>query len=309
MPASGKTTSALTPLATRPWMSEMAFWVSPWPSAYVKSVTLGHLAISSLAAAVVTRRQLLPPKPSVRPRVIFFEPHHEGAPATGGCPRTAARRCRRSAVPDEELPHALRSSATAPAAARRRRGRGGSGHAGRPFCRMACGRGCAARGTDAARDDGTGRRQGVAGARDAAAGTSCRRTSGPVDGVEGDADGERRGLDQGLDGEGDAEGEHELVELGEEERGERGGHQVAAAAEERGAAEDDRGDRGEQVRVALVGGGLVEDAGEQQPAEPVEDLGPDVPAGLVPLDLQTGGPGGDGRWHRPPRTGDRPRSA
>ncbi|BEP15909.1 hypothetical protein acdb102_42200 [Acidothermaceae bacterium B102] len=29
---------------------------------------------------MVTRRQLLPPKPSVRPRLVFFGPHHEGTP-------------------------------------------------------------------------------------------------------------------------------------------------------------------------------------------------------------------------------------
>src|SRR4029077_6025066 len=33
---------------------------------------------SARADAVVTRRQLFPPKPSVRPREIFFGPHHDG---------------------------------------------------------------------------------------------------------------------------------------------------------------------------------------------------------------------------------------
>ena len=33
LPASGKTTIALTPFATIPWMSEIAFSVLPWPSA------------------------------------------------------------------------------------------------------------------------------------------------------------------------------------------------------------------------------------------------------------------------------------
>jgi len=37
-------------------MSEIAFCVLPWPSAYVKLVTLVHLAISFLADAVVTSR-------------------------------------------------------------------------------------------------------------------------------------------------------------------------------------------------------------------------------------------------------------
>jgi len=44
----------------------------------VSDVTLGHLAASARADAVVTRRQLLPPKPSVKPSEIFFEPHHDG---------------------------------------------------------------------------------------------------------------------------------------------------------------------------------------------------------------------------------------
>src|SRR4051812_45515719 len=61
-----------------PWMSEMAFWVSPCPSAYSKSVTAGHLDASSLADAVVTSRQLLPPKPSVMPSTMSLSPHQEG---------------------------------------------------------------------------------------------------------------------------------------------------------------------------------------------------------------------------------------
>src|SRR6187551_3110720 len=65
-----------------PLMSEMAFCVLPWPSAYLKDVTLGHFEASSLPEAVVTSRQLLPPKPSRRAKEILWVPHHEGAPAT-----------------------------------------------------------------------------------------------------------------------------------------------------------------------------------------------------------------------------------
>src|SRR6476619_2648907 len=43
-------------------------------------VTLGHFDASSRAAAVVTRRQLLPPKPSVKPSLIFLSPHQAGTP-------------------------------------------------------------------------------------------------------------------------------------------------------------------------------------------------------------------------------------
>src|SRR5690242_6563525 len=45
-------------------------------------VTLGHFSASARADAVVTRRQLLPPKPSVKPSLIFFGPHQDGLPAS-----------------------------------------------------------------------------------------------------------------------------------------------------------------------------------------------------------------------------------
>src|SRR6185437_8613264 len=41
-------------------------------------VTLGHFFASSRSDAVVTRRQPFPPKPSVKPSLIFFGPHHDG---------------------------------------------------------------------------------------------------------------------------------------------------------------------------------------------------------------------------------------
>src|SRR4051794_35872408 len=65
-----------------PLMSEVAFCTLPWPSAYLKSVTLGHLDASSLPEAVVTSRQLLPPKPSSSAKLIFLVPHQDGAPDT-----------------------------------------------------------------------------------------------------------------------------------------------------------------------------------------------------------------------------------
>ena len=71
---------ASTPEATIDWMSLIAFCVSPCPSAYWTSTTLGHFDASSRAAAVVTRRQLLPPNPSVKPRLISSGPHHDGTP-------------------------------------------------------------------------------------------------------------------------------------------------------------------------------------------------------------------------------------
>src|SRR5690349_21667380 len=65
-----------------PLMSEVAFCTLPWPSAYLNEVTLGHLLASSLPEAVVTSRQLLPPKPSSSAKLIFLVPHQSGAPAT-----------------------------------------------------------------------------------------------------------------------------------------------------------------------------------------------------------------------------------
>src|SRR5436190_12395558 len=44
-------------------------------------VTLGHFLASFWASPLVTLRQLLSPKPSARASVIFFVPHHDGAPA------------------------------------------------------------------------------------------------------------------------------------------------------------------------------------------------------------------------------------
>ena len=145
---------------------------------------------------------------------------------------------------------------------------------------------------------------------------------GPVDGVERDADGERRGLDEGADGERHAERQHELLELAEEERPRRRWHQEAAAAEQRRAAEDDGRDRGQQVGVALERGGLGDDAGEQDAGQPVQELRPDVGAAAVPGDRQAGRarrgrvgadrlepPAGDGQLHRPPWPRRRPRRA
>ena len=102
----------------------------------------------------------------------------------------------------------------------------------------------------------------------------------PVDRVERDADCERRRLDERAGRVRDPERENELVELREEQRGDRGRDEVAATAEQRGAAEHDRRDGRQEVVVALVGRGLVDDAGVHDCREAVEDLRPDVGAGL-----------------------------
>src|SRR4051794_26720420 len=92
-------------------MSEIAFCVLPWPSAYLKSLTLGHLAASSLPEAVVTSRQLLPPKPSRRAKLISFVPHQSGAPSTWVTSPLAL------SPPLELPPQPVRVSRTAAAAA------------------------------------------------------------------------------------------------------------------------------------------------------------------------------------------------
>ena len=120
-----------------------------------------------------------------------------------------------------------------------------------------------------------------------------RRASPPQSiGVERDAHRERRRLDERAGGVGHAEREHELVELRQEERGDRGRDEVAAAAEQRGAAEHDGCDGRQEVVVALVGRRLVDDAGVQHGGEAVEELRPDVGAGPVALHPDPCGAGG-----------------
>src|SRR5262249_8917682 len=93
------------PLAAMPWMSEMAFWVLPCPSAYSKLVMFGQLATSFLAAAVGPSGQLLHPKRSVGRSVAFSEPHHDGRlPPPGAAVAPPP-------VPDPELPQPTTSKA------------------------------------------------------------------------------------------------------------------------------------------------------------------------------------------------------
>src|SRR5690242_7733640 len=75
-------------------------------------VTLGHFLASSCASADVIRRQLFAPKPSASASVIFLDPHHGGAPATG-LPGAAA-----ASPPPSSPPHAATpiASAAAPTA-------------------------------------------------------------------------------------------------------------------------------------------------------------------------------------------------
>src|SRR6476620_3623659 len=86
-------------------MSEIAFWVFPWPSEYRYWVTFGHFDASSLASARVTCRHALPPKPSARARLIFSAPHQEGTFALAGAPGPP----REELQPEEpDRPHAAR---------------------------------------------------------------------------------------------------------------------------------------------------------------------------------------------------------
>src|SRR3954462_3543681 len=93
-------------------MSEIAFCVSPWPSVWTYFVTLGHFLASSWASALVTLRQLLSPKPSARASVIFFDPHQDGAPATGWpSPEPLEFELEPPPPPPPPPPHAARVSA------------------------------------------------------------------------------------------------------------------------------------------------------------------------------------------------------
>src|SRR3954467_10242479 len=75
-------------------------------------VTLGHFLASSWASALVTLRQLLSPKPSARASVIFFDPHQDGAPATGWPPPEPLGFGLGPPPPPPPPPHAARMSAT-----------------------------------------------------------------------------------------------------------------------------------------------------------------------------------------------------
>src|SRR5580698_9039802 len=75
LPASGKSTIAVTPWATRESMSEMAFWVLPSPLVYTYLVTLGHCAAMVTAEYRVSSRQVLSPNPSASAMDACLGPH------------------------------------------------------------------------------------------------------------------------------------------------------------------------------------------------------------------------------------------
>src|SRR5256885_15790665 len=57
-------------------MSEIAFWVLPWPFVYTYLVTLGHCAAMVTAEYRVSSRQVLSPKPSASAMDACLGPHH-----------------------------------------------------------------------------------------------------------------------------------------------------------------------------------------------------------------------------------------
>src|SRR5581483_3439020 len=172
---------------------------------------------------------LFPPKPSVKPSLIFFGPHHDGLPAEELADDVAATT--RAAV------HASARLRSAPPLFLLILLCLPSLLAGEWFSDRAT--------TGSCRGD----------ARHAPGRETARERS-PVDGVERDADAEGRCLDERSGRVCHAEREHELVELRQEERGDRRGDEVAATAEQRRTAEDDGSDRRQQVVVALVRGRL-----------------------------------------------------
>src|SRR3954447_4006527 len=100
-------------------MSEIAFWVSPWPSVWMNFVTLGHFLSSSCASAVVMRRQLLAAKPSASANVIFLLPNQAGRlPVDAVCVLPESPDPPDPPDPPlESLPHAATVTASASAAA------------------------------------------------------------------------------------------------------------------------------------------------------------------------------------------------
>jgi hypothetical protein len=86
-------------------------------------LTLGHFAASCRPDSVVTRRQLLPPKPSTSPITASFGPHQEGTSLAGAASEAAGAAADAAAVAagaaldsllvDEE-PHAASASEATP---------------------------------------------------------------------------------------------------------------------------------------------------------------------------------------------------
>ena len=210
------------------------------------------MAASARAEAVVTRRQLLPPNPSVKPSVIFFGPHHDGT----------------ADVLADELPA---MTSTTPQ-------RSANARSAAPL-RWFVIRVLPFSWSDLSKrglNDRSGRRDAR---RTTHPEAPCDRS--PIDGVERDSHGERPGLDERPRRERHAESEHDLVELGQEESGDRRRDEVAATAEQRRAAEHDRRDRRQEIVVALVGRRLIDDPGVEHRREAVEDLGADVRSGAM----------------------------
>src|SRR5689334_17780507 len=223
-------------------------------------VTLGHLDASSCASPLVTLRQLLSPNPSASASVIFFDPHQDGAPASG-LPAAALFEPLPPPPPQAATPNASAAQAIAnpivPLVLMRTRLSSSLVDNGPPF------------------------------------GPPLAHAS-PRHAVDGDADHQRARLHEALNGGARAARQQHLVELREEQRGHGARRDAAAAAQQRRAAEDDRGDRGQQVAVALEGAGRGHDAAEQDARHAIQQAGGDVGDRLVAGDDEAGGAGARG---------------
>src|SRR6185503_8521323 len=207
-------------------------------------VTLGHSLASARADAVVTRRQLLPPNPSVNPSLIFFGPHHDGTAvvladdAAAVTSRPMLRSAHASSAPPRlgvilDPPSSVIGKSGENATSGRRDGRGP---------------------------------------------TPCDTPGqcSPVDCVKSNTRSKCGRLNKRAGGIRHPERENELIELRQEKGGEGRRNDVAATAEKRRAAEHDRRDGRQKVVVAFIGRWLVDDSRMQNRCEAIEELRPEV---------------------------------
>ena len=193
----------------------------------------------------MTRRQLLPPKPSVRPSVIFFVPHHDGAADAFAAAVVFARRRRHGDERDDAAGAQTRETLHVVVVVIVRV---------LPFVSMIVRAAAGPSDSDCVR----WARRSPADAPEA----SSERS--PVDRVERHADRERRRLDELSRGVASRRARARTGRAADRKSAAIDRRdEVAATAEQRGAAEHHGRDGRQKVVVALVRRRLVDDAGEQ----------------------------------------------
>src|SRR5215207_2367441 len=226
-------------------------------------VTLGHFLASSCASALVTLRQLLSPKPSASASVISFDPHQLGAPATGLPPPSPPLSS--SSLPQSVAPIANTAHAASPQKLRRFH---------RPLIVLLprllfdCACGASLLGGDR---ESTSR-----------ATPQPHAHALPRHAVDREADDKRACLDEVLQTAARTACEEQLVELRQEQGGNRARGNTSPSAEQRCATEHHGGNGRQQVGVALEGARRRDDPSQQDAGGAVEERREDVCARLVP---------------------------